>query len=205
MDTAGRKKSSVKKATLVRDKLSQFSYTKKKDPKVPFGLGPDSAPLLSEILEDDKSLTESVVSLMAQAKAEGTITTYECAVKRFKDFCLEKGYDYPKIGEKAVLHYIIQQNKDGASMAVLNQIKPAIRSQMECLYGNGGCDAVGGEAQGGRDEAGNEKSVPASKRHFTHVVSGLFLARRQRPELGGPGEVEDFCARHSDLLHVLPL
>jgi len=42
MDTAGRKKSSVKKATLVRDKLSQFSYTKKKDPKVPFGLGPDS-------------------------------------------------------------------------------------------------------------------------------------------------------------------
>jgi hypothetical protein len=57
MDSASRKKFSVKKATLVRDKLSQFSYTKKKDPKVPFGLGPDSAPLLSEILEDDKSLT----------------------------------------------------------------------------------------------------------------------------------------------------
>ncbi len=73
MDTASRKKSSVRKAILVRDKLSQFSYTKKKDPKVPFGLGPDSAPLLSEILEDDKSLTESVVSLMAQAKAEGRL------------------------------------------------------------------------------------------------------------------------------------
>jgi hypothetical protein len=126
MNTVSKKKSSVKKALLVRDKLSQFSYTKKKDPKVPFGLGPDSAPLLSEILEDDNPLTESVVSLMARAKAEGTITTYECAVKRFKDFCSEKGYDYPKIGEKAVLHYIIQQNKDGAFMAILNQIKPAL-------------------------------------------------------------------------------
>ncbi len=75
MNTASKKKSSVKKAILVRDKLSQFSYTKKRDPKVPFGLGPDSAPLLSKILEDDKLLTESLVSLMAQAKAEGTITT----------------------------------------------------------------------------------------------------------------------------------
>ncbi len=210
MDTASRKKSAMKKATLVRDKLSQFSYTKKKDPKVPFGLGPDSAPLLSEILEDDKSLTESVVSLMAQAKAEGTITTYECAVKRFKDFCLEKGYDYPKIGEKAVLHYIIQQNKDGASMAVLNQIKPALML-VEQLSGarwsafTETADAVGGETQGGGNEAGNEEGVPASKRHSTHAVSGLFLACCQRSEFGGPGEAEDFCARHSDLFHILPL
>jgi hypothetical protein len=126
MDTAYKKKSSVTKATLVRDKLSKFAYTKKKDPKVPFGLGPDTAPLLHEILEDDKSLTDSVVSLMSQAKAEGTINTYESAVKRFKEFCQAKGYAYPKIGEKAVLHYIIQQNKDGASLAVLNQIKPAL-------------------------------------------------------------------------------
>ncbi len=87
---------------------------------------------------------------MSQAKGEGKVTTYQSVISPFKDFCQEKGYAYPKISKKAVLHYIIQQNKEGATFATLNQINPltvyaggaAAWGKMECFHGDGGCVVI---------------------------------------------------------------
>ena len=108
-----------------RNRFSQFECTKKKR-TIPFGLGEDTAQVLRDILDADGSLMESVAGLMSQAKATGTMENYERTTAKFKEFCEQKGYEYPKFGEKAVLHYVIQMDKDKASFAVLCQIKPAL-------------------------------------------------------------------------------
>ena len=69
---------------------------------------------------------DSLVGLMAQAKAMGTINNYENATKKFQAFCEEKKYKYPAFSEKAVLHFIIQQDSNKMSLAGLSQIKPAL-------------------------------------------------------------------------------
>ena len=106
------------------NRFSQFECPRKAT--IPFGLERDSAPVLQEIMESDSSLFESVAGLMSQAKAEGTMGNYERTTAKFKNFCDEKGYEYPRFGEKAVLHYVIQLDKDKASFATICQIKPAL-------------------------------------------------------------------------------
>jgi hypothetical protein len=48
------------------------------------------------------------------------------AVKKFKNFCMDKKYYYPDFSEKAVVHYIVQLDKDKAFSATINQIKPVL-------------------------------------------------------------------------------
>ncbi len=114
------------KANLSKNRFSQYAYKPDRKKIVPFGLEVSAAPVLGEILQEDASLMESVTGLMAQAKAGGTIMSYENAVKKFKEFCAEKNYNYPKFTEKAVVHYIVQLDKDKASLATINQLKPAL-------------------------------------------------------------------------------
>jgi hypothetical protein len=126
MDTARGKMTAAMKANLSKNRFSQYAYKPDKKKIVPFGLEASAAPVLGEILHEDASLMESVTGLMAQAKAGGTIISYENAVKKFKEFCAEKNYGYPEFTEKAVVHYIVQLDKDKASLATLNQLKPAL-------------------------------------------------------------------------------
>jgi hypothetical protein len=109
-----------------KNRFSQFAYKPDKKKIVPFGLEASAAPVLGEILNEDASLMESVTGLMAQAKAGGTIISYENAVKKFKEFCAEKNYSYPEVTEKAVVHYIVQLDKDKAPLSTINQLKPAL-------------------------------------------------------------------------------
>jgi hypothetical protein len=83
------------KKTAVRNRFADFAYKPKKSTKIPFGLETTTAPLLEEILAEDNSLADSVAGLMAQAKAPGTIVSYESATNKFREFCLAKGYSYP--------------------------------------------------------------------------------------------------------------
>ncbi len=114
------------KANLSKNRFSQYAYKPDKKKTVPFGLEASAAPVLGEILNEDASLMESVTGLMAQAKAGGTIISYENAVKKFKEFCTEKNYSYPEVTEKAVVHYIVQLDKDKAPLSTINQLKPAL-------------------------------------------------------------------------------
>ena len=111
------------KKTAVRNRFADFAYKPKKSTKIPFGLETTTAPLLEEILAEDNSLADSVAGLMAQAKAPGTIVSYESATNKFREFCLAKGYSYPDFSEKSILHYVVQQDKDNCSLAALSQIK----------------------------------------------------------------------------------
>ena len=124
-----------KAASMSGNRFAGYAYAgKSKKTEVPFGLGPVPAPLLQEILSEDGSLKDSVVGLMSHAIAAGTMGCYANATKKFMNFCGEKGYDYPNFNEKAVMHYVIQQDKDSASMAALAQIKPAL-SLVESMTG----------------------------------------------------------------------
>lgn len=120
------KQLAAKKAATLKNRFADFAYKNKKIPSVPFGLETTTAPLLKEILAEDSSLASSVTGLMSQVKAEGTIVCYEQATKKFRTFCQEKNYEYPTFSEKAVLHYIIQQDKDKTHLAALGQIRPAL-------------------------------------------------------------------------------
>jgi hypothetical protein len=128
MDTARGKMTAAMKANLSKNRFSQYAYKPDKKKIVPFGLEASAAPVLGEILNEDASLMESVTGLMAQAKAGagGTIISYENAVNKFKKFCAEKNYGYPEFTEKAVVHYIVQLDKDKASLETINQLKPAL-------------------------------------------------------------------------------
>jgi hypothetical protein len=82
--------------------------------------------LLSEILEADASLSESVKGLMSQAKAAGTMVNHDGMMKKFVKFCTEKGYIYPDLTEKAAMYFVIQMDRDGATMSSLCQVKPTL-------------------------------------------------------------------------------
>jgi hypothetical protein len=86
---------SVQKArgsSLALNRFAAYVYKpKKKDVLVPFGLETTTSPLLSEILEADASLSESVKGLMSQAKAAGTMVNHDGMTKKFAKFCTEKG------------------------------------------------------------------------------------------------------------------
>ncbi len=75
--------STAMEATLSKNRFSQYAYKPDKKRSVPFGLEASAAPVLGEILSEDATLMKSVTGLMAQAKAGGTIVSYENAVKKF--------------------------------------------------------------------------------------------------------------------------
>lgn len=134
MDNQRGNVSKAKAALQAKNRFAGFAY-KPKAKLVPFGLEETTAPLLSEILAEDASLTDTVKSLMSQAKSAGTMDCYERMTKKFAKFCDEKRYDYPGFTEKAALHFVIQLDKDGATMSSLCQVKPAL-SLVEKLSGH---------------------------------------------------------------------
>ncbi len=74
---------------------------------------------------------------MAQAKAAGTMVNYDCMTRKFAAFCEAKQYAYPDFTEKAAMHFVVLMDKDGATMATLSQIKPAL-ALVEMLAGQQG-------------------------------------------------------------------
>lgn len=131
-----RAKSKVQKARkVVANRFADFAYKPKA--LAPFGLQSDTSSLLSDILKKDSSLKTSVTGLMQHAKSMGTMANYERVTKKFEEFCGVHGYSYPKYSEQAVLHYVIQLDKDKTSMAMLGQLKPAL-TLLEELSGTEG-------------------------------------------------------------------
>lgn len=90
--------------------------------------------VFQRILGMDSSLGENLAQLKKKAKAEGTLSNYGSLQSKFEAFCAEKGYSFEKFTEQAVLHFILQLDKDGASVAIVCQIKPAL-SLLEKLAG----------------------------------------------------------------------
>ena len=118
----------AKKTTVASaNRFASFAYKPepRREREAPFGLQADTASLLGETLKKDNTLKESVTGLMSQAKASGTMESYERSTKKFEKCCIENQYSYPVYTEQAVLHFIIQLDKDKASMATLCQVKPA--------------------------------------------------------------------------------
>jgi hypothetical protein len=130
----------AKKTTVAAaNRFASFAYKHepRREREAPFGLQADTASLLGEILKKDSTLKESVTGLMSQAKASGTMESYERSTKKFEKFCIENQYSYPVYTEQAVLHFIIQLDKDKASMATLCQVKPALQLLEQLSGGEG--------------------------------------------------------------------
>jgi hypothetical protein len=96
---------SAKKTTLASaNRFASFAYKPepKREREAPFGLQADTASLLGEILKKDNTLKESVTGLMSQAKASGTMESYERSTKKFEKFCAEgwqpaRGHHVPPV------------------------------------------------------------------------------------------------------------
>jgi len=126
MDRAKKTASKAKNATLNKNRFASFAYVPKKLPVVPFGLSTDNSAVLSGILERDSLLKEAMTGLMSEAKAPGTMVSYDRMTRKFSDFCSSSGYMYPKFSEAAVLHFTITLDKEKASWATICQVKPAL-------------------------------------------------------------------------------
>ncbi len=75
----------AKKTTVAAaNRFASFAYKHepRREREAPFGLQADTASLLGEILKKDSTLKESVTGLMSQAKASGTMESYERSTNR---------------------------------------------------------------------------------------------------------------------------
>jgi hypothetical protein len=129
----GRKKA-TKHESLGNNRFVAYAYKPTKVFNVSFGLETTSSNISSEILTSDVSWKQSVTSLIALAKASGTMENYELINEKLADSCGNKGYCYPKFDEKAALHFVIHLDNDKSTLATLRQVKPVV-SMVEKLAG----------------------------------------------------------------------
>jgi hypothetical protein len=103
--------------------------------------------------------------------------------RKFTAFCKAKQYTYPDFSEKAALHFVVQMDKDGASLATLSQIKPAL-ALVEKLAGKQG-------------------------RSFTNTVDVMLNAAKRRaaeskPVVQKAGRLPDNTLQRLYPVHYLP-
>ncbi len=106
------------------------------DIKLPMDLRREDVEPLDEILNEYPDLQQVAQKIAQEPLAQGTMGNYKGVLKKFKLFCYEhKGYDYGKITEKALLHFITLQVKQGAGFAYLCKLKPALVLLLEMQTG----------------------------------------------------------------------
>jgi hypothetical protein len=96
---------------------------------------PPDHPLLSslqanddfiEVLGRDPSLMASAWSALMSARAPSTLRAYSNALRRFSEFCSAADFDFPRFAPDALLQYVLNLVKSGASFSVFANLKPAI-------------------------------------------------------------------------------
>jgi hypothetical protein len=82
--------------------------------------------IIHNIFNRDSTLLECAERLAKKAKAEGTISNYTGMTNRFREFCGSQGYSYEEFDEQTVLHFVLDLDKNNASVSTLGQVKPAL-------------------------------------------------------------------------------
>jgi len=97
---------------------------------VPLGLQMQDIRPVQRVLERAPALVESAEELLMAVKAESTLVGYKSGGERFKRFLREHRAG-EGITEEVMVHYLLQLNAERASVAIINQVKPAITAMME--------------------------------------------------------------------------
>jgi hypothetical protein len=82
--------------------------------------------LLKNILARDGSLKIQAEKLAKHVKAEGTVKGYNGFLKKFQLFCETNSYDFENFTEQSLVHFVLDLEKTGPSLAAVGQIKPAL-------------------------------------------------------------------------------
>ncbi len=69
-------------------------------------------------------LQRSIEEMSAGPLADGTMKNYKGMLKKLQVFCQDKKYDYDKLMEAIILHFLAELNHKGANYSALNQVKP---------------------------------------------------------------------------------
>ena len=80
-------------------------------------------------------LQDAVKDLMAGSLAPSTMSGYQAAVSRFREFQSRQGYKEDEITEKVLLHYVAYLHSQQTTHSVFCQIKPAISLLLQLKSG----------------------------------------------------------------------
>ncbi|MFN9904191.1 MAG: phage integrase N-terminal SAM-like domain-containing protein, partial [bacterium] len=87
-----------------------------------------------EIMQENPELAGHAQEIMNNVLAKSTIHGYQGAIRRYQDFCETEDYDRTIISEKSILHYLTHLHKNNVTVAVVNQVRPALSLMIE-MYG----------------------------------------------------------------------
>jgi hypothetical protein len=89
---------------------------------------------VTEIMQENPELAGYAQEIMNNVLAKSTIHSYQGAIRRYQDFCEAENYDRTIISEKSILHYLTHLHKNDVTVAVINQVRPALSLMIE-MYG----------------------------------------------------------------------
>ncbi len=104
--------------------------------QLPLGLSRQGIETVDDLLTRHPELQRSIEEMSAGPLADGTMKNYKGMLKKLQEFCRDKKYDYNKLTEATILHFLAELNDKGARYAALNQVKPAIVLLLEMQTGS---------------------------------------------------------------------
>jgi hypothetical protein len=102
--------------------------------KLPMSLTRQKMEVVDNILNLHPDLQASIQEMNNEPLAKSTMQNYKGTLKKLQEFCQGK-YTYDELSEQAILHFIADLNKKGASFSVVAQVKPAIVLLLEMQTG----------------------------------------------------------------------
>jgi hypothetical protein len=98
------------------------------------GWGQPGMEPVGELMWENPDLENFAQEIMNNVLSKSTIQSYQGAIRKYKEFCDSVNDDRAEFSEKILLHYLTFLHKNNASIATVNQVKPAIALLLD-MYG----------------------------------------------------------------------
>ncbi len=82
--------------------------------QLPLGLSRQGMETVDDLLTRHPELQRSIEEMSAGTLAEGTMKNYKGMLKKLQEFCRDKKYDYNRLTEATILHFLAELNDKGA-------------------------------------------------------------------------------------------
>jgi hypothetical protein len=90
---------------------------------------------INNIIEKFPGLQGAMQNIINNTIGKNTMRAYESAIRRYRNFCEEHGYEVEQTTEDVLVHYIAWLHEQNATLAIISQVKPAIQLLLEIQTG----------------------------------------------------------------------
>jgi len=92
----------------------------------PFDLPVECFPDYEKILDEDPTCVGTVNIMLKGRVTASTASGYKSVVDRFRAFCLEKKYQFPKFTAETALRFVKEAFEKGARLSFFQKVVPAL-------------------------------------------------------------------------------